>query len=474
MADSCWAVNHSTRLPKSLFLAVILLPTGLSLTSGANGDKVPASEQTNRVVARRANTPEMVAADGTLRLDFGEEILVLPRGLQPSLLRTASGALIVQGQIPEKPFASSRMHYPWALETRISRDGGKTWLVLPRPPNDNGVNLEGGVTQLHDGTILALDTYITPGKEADEGIGQLYASTNDWRTVQGPKDVLFRLPGADFYCSKDDGGHPHDAQRLHRRILELPSGDLLATYYGWTKGDHTPSTYMPSMIKTRVMLVRSRDRGLHWQLVTTIAVDPALGTEGLDEPVLVGTKGGTRPGRLLCLMRTGRELRESFSDDEGATWSSSHPRVFAGLDVYHTELWVDHFRNFKDSKGRWLDENNPEELRGAVVDPDIIALRGGLLVAAFGVRIPQKACWAHPEHSWNGNYLAFSTDDGETWSNVVRLTSGVRTTHYMAIEETLVDNKLFVTYDLGSWSKNSERDIWGRFVQVTQKPPPRR
>jgi hypothetical protein len=414
----------------------------------------------------------MVEADGTLRLDFGHEILVLPGGLQPSLLRTASGALVLQAQIPEKPLPLPRMHYPWALETTVSRDDGKTWLRFPRPVNENGVNIEGGVIQLRDGTILALDTYITPGAKPDEGIGQLYTSTNDWHMLEGPKNVLFQLPGADFYCSKDDGGHPHDAQRLHRRILELPNGDLLTTYYGWLKGDRTPSTYMPSMIKTRVMLVRSKDRGRHWQLVSTVAADPSLGTEGLDEPVLVRLAAGPKRGRLLCLMRTGRELRESFSDDEGKTWSPNRPRVFAGLDVYRTELWADHFRNFKGARGKMLDENNPDELRGAVVDPDLIELRSGLLVAAFGIRIPQKACWAHPEHSWNGNYLAFSADHGESWSNVVRLTSGVRTTHYMAIEETLTDNRLFVTYDLGSWSKNSERDVWGRFVQVTQKPAP--
>jgi hypothetical protein len=410
----------------------------------------------------------MVDAEGTVRLDFGDELLVLPRGLQPSLLRTSSGALIVQAQIPEKPLPTARMHYPSALETRISRDDGNTWLPFPLPPNQNGLNLEGGAVQLHDGIILALDTYITPGARDDEGIGQLYSSTNDWHSLEGPEDVSFKLPGADFYCSKDDGGHPHDAQRLHRSILELPNGDLLTTYYGWLKGDHTPSTYMPSMIKTRVVLVRSSDRGRHWQTVSTVAVDPTLGTEGLDEPVLTRIASGPHPGRLLCLMRTGRELRESFSDDEGMTWSPNRPRVFAGLDIYRTELWVDHFRNFKGAKGKLLDENNPEELRGAVVDPDLIELRSGLLVAAFGVRIPQKACWAHPEHSWNGNYLAISADHGETWKNVVRLTSGVRTTHYMAIAETLTDNRIFVTYDLGSWSKNSERDIWGRFVQVTQ------
>ena len=91
------------------------------------------------------------------------------------------------------------------------------------------------------------------------------------------------------------------------------------------------------------------------------------------------------------------------------------------------------------------------------------------LVAAFGVRITQKACWLEPRHPWNGNYLAFSSDHGATWSNVVRMTSGVLTTHYMAIEETPTDNTLYVTYDLGGWSRGMNRDVFGRFVKVSVK-----
>lgn len=143
--------------------------------------------------------------------------------------------------------------------------------------------------------------------------------------------------------------------------------------------------------------------------------------------------------------------------------------MFAGLDIYRTELWVERFRNLKDFKGRLLDEKNPDELRGAVVDPDLIELRSGLLVAAFGVRVPQKLCWRHPEHSWNGNYLAFSQDHGRTWSNVLRMTSGVLTTHYMAVEETPTDNNLFVTYDFGGWSKGMTRYVYGRSVAVAVK-----
>lgn len=417
------------------------------------------------------NLPSMIEADGGLRFEFGDEHLALAGGLQPSMLCTKSGAIILQAQLPEKPFPSSRMHYPFALATVVSRDGAKTWTRIPLRPGDNGLNMEGGIVQLRDGTIVALDTYIIPDQQPERGIGQLYTSTDDWRTADGPKDAIFDLPDTSF-PSKDDGGRPHEAQRLHRRIIELPNGDLLTTFYGWMKGDTTPSTYESRMIKTRVMLARSSDRGLRWKFVSTVAVDPSVGTEGFGEPVIVRVSRGPNAGRLICHMRTGREIYEAVSDDEGATWTKARPLTFAGLDINRTELWVDLFRHIKGKKGL-LDENNRDELPGAVVDPDLIELRSGLLVAAFGVRITQKGCWTEPRHPWNGNYLAFSRDHGATWSNVVRMTSGVMTTHYMAIEETPTDNTIYVAYDLGTWSRGMypgmNRDIFGRFVTVAAK-----
>jgi len=410
------------------------------------------------------NNPSMVEADGRLRLDFGPEGVVLDGGLQPSMLCSASGALIVQAQLPEKSPPGGRMHYPFLLATVISRDGGRTWTRTP----DNVLNLEGGITQLRDGTILALDTYVTPGAKEDEGSGQLYTSQDDWRAVQGPQDALFTLPGIDFYASSDDGGRPHNAERLHRRILELPNGDLLTTLYGTMKGDRTPSTYKATMMKSRVMLLRSKDRGRNWNLISTIAVNPSVGTEGFDEPVIARISRGVREGRLICFMRTGRQLHEAVSDDGGASWSAAHARVFAGLDTDRTELWVDMFRNVRGRTGRFLNEDNLDELKGSVVDPDLIEMRSGLLAAAFGIRVPQQLCWPHYQHPWNGNYVAFSHDQGATWSNVVRMTSGVPTTHYMAIEETPVNGELFVTYDIGFWGR-PKRYICGRTVKVGMK-----
>jgi hypothetical protein len=414
------------------------------------------------------NTPHMIEADGRLRFDFGEQRMVMDGGLQPFMLATKDGTLIVQVQSPNPPFDTPRMHYPYAMWTVVSRDGGKTWTRQPIPPGDNWFNNEGGMVQLRDGTILGLDTYVVPGAREGVGLGQLYTSRDDWRTVGKAEEAVFDLPNVNFRASKDDGGHPHEAQRLHRRILELPNGELLTTLYGQYYGDATPATYQPLMMKARVMLLRSTDRGRNWKLVGTIAVDPSVGTEGFNEPVLERISQGPRAGRLLCFMRTGRELREAFSDDGGATWSPSRPRIFAGLDVHRTELWVDMFRHLKGRSGKLLDENNPDDLKGAVVDPDLIELRSGLLVATFGVRIPQKACWPHAYHQWNGNYLAVSRDHGESWTNVVRLTSGVLTTHYTGVEETPNDNEVFVVYDYGYWRQPS-RYTYGRTVKITPK-----
>ncbi len=457
---------------KNAALGSAALPLAASFATAADAPAAktaaPAAPAASAPPPRpTGNLPTMVEADGRLRFDFTEEKLALPRGLQPSMLVTKAGTIILQAQLPEKPFPSERMAYPSALGTAVSRDGAKTWTPIPLKPGVNGLNMEGGIVQLRDGTILSLDTYIVPGKTYEQGIGQLYISKDEWRTVEGPIDAIFDLPNADF-PSKDDGGRPHEAQRLHRRIIELPNGDLLTTYYGWKKGDNVPSTYEPRMIKTRVLLARSSDRGRHWKFVSTVAVDHSVGTEGFGEPVIVRVSKGPKAGRLICQMRTGRELYEAISDDEGLTWTKAKPRTYAGLDINRTELWVDMFRHLKGKKGP-LDERNLEELPGAVVDPDLIELRSGLLVAAFGVRVTQKACWQEPRHPWNGNYLAVSRDHGETWSNVVRITSGVLTTHYMAIEETPTDNTLYMTYDLGGWSRGMNRDIFGRFVKITVK-----
>ena len=410
--------------------------------------------------------PEILLNNSRVRLTFGKDRLMIEGGLQPSLLCTKTGALIAQSHLPEKPFPSKRIVFHSALSTVISRDDGETWNRIPLKPGEGGLNMEGGAIQLRDGSILALDTYVTPGAQPGHGLGQLYFSTDDWKTLQGPVEFTVSVPGANFRGSTGDDGSPHDAMRLHRRILELPNGDLLTTLYGWFEGDNTPVEYMPTMKKARVLLLRSKNRGRHWDMVSIVAIGSKFGTEGVGEAVLCRLSRGPHAGRLICQMRTGRELRETFSDDDGVTWAPAVPRVYADLDVYRTEKWVEMFRGVKDKHGNLI-ENNPVELIGAVVDPDLLELRSGVLVATFGVRVPPRSCWPHAQHPWNGSYLAVSLDQGATWSHVVRVTSGILTTHYTAIEETRQDNRIFFAHDLGDWSSGMGRSTHGRFVHVT-------
>jgi len=240
---------------------------------------------------------------------------------------------------------------------------------------------------------------------------------------------------------------------------------LLTTIYGLRKGDNEPSGYTPTMKKTRVMLFRSKNKGRHWDYVSTVAADPTVGTEGFGEAVITRISKGKHAGRLICMMRTGRELYEAISDDEGQTWNKPQPRMFADIDVYKTDEWAEMFKGVR-RKGVLISEN-PNEFIGAVVDPDLIELRSGILVAAFGVRIPARANFANPKHPWNGNYLAFSFDQGETWSHVTRLTTGISTTHYMAVEELPKDNHLFVVYDFGYWGGKQGRYIYGRDINLS-------
>jgi hypothetical protein len=411
------------------------------------------------------NIPETLLKNSRLRLTFGKEQPVLEGGLQPSMVLTRTGAVIVQAQLPEKPFPAKRVAFHSAMGTVISRDEGNSWTRLPLKRGENGLNLEGGGIQLRDGTLIALDTYVTEGPRPGTGCGLLYVSKDDWQTLEDPVEITFTIPGVLYGVSTDDGGNPHSAVRLHRRILELPNGDLLTTLYGQFEGELVPCPYMPTMFKVRTVLLRSKNRGQHWEMVSTVAMDPTVGTEGFDEAVLVRVSHGPHSGRIICQMRTGQELREASSDDEGQTWSPAVPRIYAGLDVYRTENWVEMFRGVKDKHGRLI-EDNPAEIIGAVVDPDLLELRNGVLAASFGVRIPPRACWPRAEHPWNGNYLAFSLDHGATWSHVMRMTSGVLTTHYTAIEEFPDGNRIYFTHDLGDWSSGRRRVIYGRTVKV--------
>lgn len=416
-----------------------------------------------RGAAAEAGAPEttgtrpLVLHDGGLDVRVGESRVVM-RGLQPFLFSGGDGVLLVQSELSEKPLGDRRRinHYPWQLANRVSRDYGEHWEDFIIDPQRDEPLLEGGGLHLR-GRTLMLDTYVTPTTNPDEGEGDLWIGRDGLRTIAMPASMIFHIPGVDYNASKDDGGHEHRAIRLHRSLIELPGGDLLTTAYCCFQGDDIPCPYQPSMKKQRTILLRSRDGAKHWELVSTIAAGD-VGSEGFVEPVLCRLAKGPHAGRLICLMRTGRDLHQAVSDDEGKTWSAVKPVVFPGIDIHDVAQW----KQYVNPKYA-LNQRYPV-VEGAFVDPDLAQLSNGVLACAVGVRIPEKGCFGNPACPRNGNYLAFSLDGGESWTHVLQLTSGVWTTHYMALRE-IRPNQLYVTYDLGFWGRPDNR-VMGCTVDV--------
>ena len=367
-----------------------------------------------------------------LHIEVEPEVEVLSGGLQPFLFRSSFGTLVVQAQLP-RPFGTPQPEkniFPGIVPTIVSRDEARTWSIWqPTDEQQPGPITEGAIVELSDGKVRIFN-WIADGPNPDGSYtGTMWDTFDDWQTLIGPKPFRIDLPQA--VGGYDDGGRPYSGVTFHRTVLELPGGDLLAAIYCWFKEDTVPSAYEKKMNRFRCVLLRSSDQGANWSYVSTIAVDPSVGQEGFDEPVMVRLSSGEHDGRLACLMRTGQQtdpIYETHSDNEGCTWSK--PKATS--------------------------------LRG--VDPDLIEMTNGLLACSFGYRVMAQA--PPPEH---GNYVAFSADGGETWQNQTQLPiephSGTnRSTCYTSVRQ-IDRERLIVLYDIGWWGAPI-RYVARRFVRV--------
>jgi len=385
----------------------------------------------------------------TKQIEVGPERMVLTDGLQPFMVRSATGAIWVMAQTTPPPglVLPPRNTMGFVPAYIISRDNGRTWqrwqstgmkdatvganeLGLPETRFRLGMPMfEGAATALHDGTVLLMEWIADGPDDTGHYTGQVWESQDDLATFQGPYPSDIPLPQAKI--GYDDCGNPYTGVTFHRTLLELPDGDLLATVYCWFQGDDTPCPYMPRMCKFRCILLRSSDRARSWRYISTIAVDPSVGEEGFDEPVMARLTQGTHPGRLLVLMRTGSNdcpVYQCHSDDEGANWSAPQPLEIMG------------------------------------VDPDLVEAADGTLVALVGRRDwknQQEKCYYQ---------LIVSEDGGEAWRIASEWRwepySGVeRTTSYPALVE-VEPGHLLALYDIGAWGEPvryiGARDVWVR------------
>jgi hypothetical protein len=75
-----------------------------------------------------------------------------------------------------------------------------------------------------------------------------------------------------------------------------------------------------------------------------------------------------------------------------------------------------------------------------------------------GFRAPAKRFFENWRAPPNGDYLAFSCDGGDTWTEVVQFRSGLPTTQYIGIREVAPD-VLYVVYDTSIWSSLGHKMI---------------
>ena len=374
----------------------------------------------------------------SLRIQVGPERIVLVDGLQPFLFRSRQGTVFVQAQLTAppgfKPRAKDVIPGDGTCGNVISRDNGKTWeRYVPDAWRKQMPFFEGAYTQLRDGTILFAE-WIARGPTARGEFGIcLWESKDDLKSWRGPIRGKLVMPQAKR-GGFDDGGRPYSGLTFHRTLLEMPNGDLLAIAYCWFKGDDTPCPYQPRMCKFRVIVLRSRDRGRHWDYVSTVAVDPKIGEEGFNEPVMARLSQGPKAGRLICLMRTGSNgcpIYQAVSDDDGQSWSKP------------TKLWF----------------------RG--VDPDLVEMADGTLACSFGWRTKN---WVVPKPPSDfGNCVIFSRDQGETWTDLTRfpiepIANTPWTTCYTTLRE-VAPGRLLVVYDIGRWGQ-PVRYIGSREVRI--------
>ncbi|MFN7924475.1 MAG: kelch repeat-containing protein [Bryobacteraceae bacterium] len=362
---------------------------------------------TRRTWLATAAAAPLLAQSRRLRVELGPEQVIAPGVPWPYLAQLRDGATILFGHIRWPKGGRYPIHY-----TAISRDGRKTWTEWkPGPGQGDGPITEGSHVELRDGRLLVFDVHAehTGNKRFAKSY---WVSKDSYRTLEGPFEFSFSMPEADD-GGVDDRGEPVNRIYVRRSVIELPGGDLLACAYGRFKADKMPVEYLASMSKHRSMLLRSSDHGKTWRYVSTITSEPA-GQEGLGEPVLVQLTKGPNKGRLICLLRAGREnpIYQCESDDEGVTWTRAWPL-------------------------RWRYSRFGREHEIVGTDPDVVEMSDGTLAMSYGHK---------PDFEDHGNFVAFSTDHGQTWGEVVRLSSSV-TMAYTGLREVR-PGELYVVYSV--------------------------
>jgi hypothetical protein len=312
----------------------------------------------------------------------------------------------------------------------ISRDGGKTW--SRRYPMGAGANIDEAYSQVPlDGGIWALGAgYASlepfpPNQKTDFHV-TLTKFSQGGMDVHQIRDARIHLSEpAEFEPVELYAIKTQDASQLGTVPSPQPCGAIIGGPGGeWL----TTLSYTTEGNQSRLVLLRSFDHGHTWNEDAVIAAEqpqkkpPWMGDGGPGEAGLVRLS----ENRLYSIFRTGEYMGETWSFDDGKTWS---PPVSTGL------------------KG---------------VAPHLRLMSNGLLVCTFGRPGPVT--------------IMFSQNEGKKWAAITPIFKG-RSSCYTDVIE-LETGKLFVVFDslpgvggntVPETGTFTEHSIYGIFVEVQKR-----
>lgn len=253
------------------------------------------------------------------------------------------------------------------IALRTTADGGKTWSAereITRHADAQATHataMQDAAGQLHVFYLGFKKFEWKEGNPTENCISNLWTI----RSMDGGKTWTDRKQVFSGYTGSTNG-----AMETRNKVLVVP-------FSQYTTG--------PGRLLSRTAV--SRDAGLTWELSTLLDIGGKGDHDGAVEPCVIELADG----RLWLLIRTSRGVFwESFSTDDGRTWSAAHP----------TKIPAAHAPGF------------------------LRRLRDGRLALVW-----------NPQHSGRTElHLAISADEGRTWSRSVPVVVGKQVTYPYLLE----------------------------------------
>jgi hypothetical protein len=220
---------------------------------------------------------------------------------------------------------------------RLSRDGGKTWTqlepLLDLPAEEGGfgyfvvqVDQDG---EVHFFLLCDANTGILRAREATDdrpAVEPIARQRLDvWHVRSSAQRTQWSTPRQIW---KGRAGDPQSVTQLSNGRLLLPLSYFVNRSWRDRGEGLAAFTYMGQFDTSALY---SDDGGKTWQQSSTVlrTATPNLSAYGAVEPVVVELKDG----RVWMLLRTQlSRFWESFSDDEGTTWSPAQPTEILSSD----------------------------------------------------------------------------------------------------------------------------------------------